>query len=145
MAEEQNPLGGTKLPESEEAVLLALWECGGKAGFYQLQQQLDGRRWAPSTLLNFLYRLEKRGLVAVEKQGGRNRYRALARRQDYLAAQSRQFLARYWQGSPTALVQGLINARLLADEELEAIRLLADQELTARYSGENDLYDPWEG
>ena len=40
MTEEQNRLMEMKLPESEETVLFALWECGGKAGFYQMQQQL---------------------------------------------------------------------------------------------------------
>ena len=132
------------LPDSEETVMLALWDCEGYASFYQLDQALAGQRWAPSTLLNFLYRLQKRGYLAVEKQGGRNRYRALASRRDYMTARARDFLDKFCGGSLTALTRTLIEGRAISDEEMESLHQYLEQKLAALYSG-SDLYDPWEG
>ncbi len=133
------------LPDSEEKVMLALWRCGGEASFYQIQLALEGERWAPSTLLNFLYRLEKRGFVRVSKQGGRNRYLPLIDRHHYLAGRVRRFLERFWGGSLTRMTGEMLTARALGDEELESLHHLLEKNLAERYTGEDDLYDPWEG
>ena len=133
------------LPDSEEKVMLALWRCGGEASFYQIQLALEGERWAPSTLLNFLYRLEKRGFVRVSKQGGRNRYLPLIDRRRYLAGRVRRFLERFWGGSLTRMTGEMLTARALGDEELESLHHLLEKDLAERYTGEDDLYDPWEG
>ncbi len=136
---------GKDLPDSEERVMLALWRCGGEASFYQIQLALEGEHWAPSTLLNFLYRLQRRGFLAVEKQGGRNRYRPLVDRRRYLAGKVRRFLGRFWGGSLTAMTSEMLRARALGDEELESLHLLLEKTLAERYAGGDDLYDPWEG
>ena len=39
----------------------------------------------------------------------------------------------------------MLTARALGDEELESLHHLLEKTLAERYTGEDDLYDPWEG
>ena len=60
------------LSRSEELVMAALWQLPQPARRADIQKQLRSRAaWADSTLLNFLYRLEKKGYVRSEKEIGR--------------------------------------------------------------------------
>ena len=70
--------------------MVALWACSRAA-----TQAADRShtcqpecRWADSTLLNFLLRLEKKHFVRTEKQGNKNLYTPLVRRLTYCGAVS---------------------------------------------------------
>ena len=58
-----------QLSRSEEQVMAALWACSRAATRREIAAQLPPAcRWADSTLLNFLLRLEKKKFVRTEKQ-----------------------------------------------------------------------------
>ena len=64
-----------QLSRSEEQVMAALWACSRAATRREIAAQLPPAcRWADSTLLNFLLRLEKKKFVRTEKQGNKNLY-----------------------------------------------------------------------
>ena len=129
------------LPDSEEKVMLALWRCGGEASFYQIQLALEGERWAPSTLLNFLYRLEEKGWVKSGKQGNCNTYTPLITRRAYCVWSMRQRLDLLFEGDLAAAVQALVSESGCGQSELEqAIKVLEEKHLEAE---EYDLYDPY--
>ena len=59
-----------QLSRSEEQVMAALWACSRAATRREIASHLPPEcRWADSTLLNFLLRLEKKNFVRTEKQG----------------------------------------------------------------------------
>ena len=73
-----------QLSRSEEQVMVALWACEQAATRRQIAANLPAEcRWADSTLLNFLLRLEKKHFVRTEKQGNKNLYTPLVRRLTY--------------------------------------------------------------
>ena len=45
----------------EKQVLLAVWACRPPATRRDIGEKLAAKGWAPATVLNFLYRLEKKG------------------------------------------------------------------------------------
>ena len=78
-----------QLSRSEEQVMVALWACEQAATRRQIAANLPAEcRWADSTLLNFLLRLEKKHFVRTEKQGNKNIYTPLVRRVTYCGAVS---------------------------------------------------------
>ena len=78
-----------QLSRSEEQVMVALWACEQAATRRQIAANLPAEcRWADSTLLNFLLRLEKKHFVRTEKQGNKNLYIPLVRRLTYCGAVS---------------------------------------------------------
>ena len=67
-----------QLSRSEEQVMAALWACSRAATRREIASHLPPEcRWADSTLLNFLLRLEKKNFVRTEKQGNKNLYTPL--------------------------------------------------------------------
>ena len=62
------------LSPAEEQVLLAVWACRPPATRRDIGEKLAARGWAPATVLNFLYRLEKKGWVKSGKDQNRNIY-----------------------------------------------------------------------
>ena len=78
-----------QLSRSEEQVMAALWACSRAATRREIASHLPPEcRWADSTLLNFLLRLEKKNFVRTEKQGNKNLYTPLVRRLTYCGAVS---------------------------------------------------------
>lgn len=127
------------LSPSERQVLMALYRCQGKATRHQIQLKLPPRcKWADSTVLNFLYRLEKKGYIAGEKEGNRNLYRPTLSRQNFLAEQGEDLLDQLFQGQVTGLLEVLVAQGSLGLEELEDLRSWLDQQIL-----ELGDYDQW--
>lgn len=134
-----------ELSRSEELVMAALWQLPQPARRADIQKQLHGRAdWADTTLLNFLYRLEKKGYVKAEKEQNHNGYTALVRRQDYAAACAQELLDLFCGGSMSRLVDALEDSGRLELPALEALRSHLDT-MIAESSAYGDYYDTWQG
>ena len=94
-----------QLSRSEEQVMAALWACSRAATRREIASHLPPEcRWADSTLLNFLLRLEKKNFVRTEKQGNKNLYTPLVRRLTYCGAVSQAPLQTLYRGDLRAMV-----------------------------------------
>ena len=78
-----------RLPDSELAVMQALWRADAPLTRPELDAALTHREWAATTVVALLARLEGKGFIAREKQGRGYLYRALVTQDAYLAAESR--------------------------------------------------------
>lgn len=128
------------LSSSERQVLMALYRCNGPAGRRQIQYKLPvGCRWADSTVLNFLYRLEKKGYVKGEKEGNRNLYRPTLTRGKFLEGEAGEMLEILFDGEVTGLLETLVASGALDLEKLEELRVWLDGQIL-----ELGDYDLWE-
>lgn len=110
------------LPPSEEQIMAALWSWGRPATRRQIADRLpDSCRWADSTLLNFLTRLQDRGFVRCSRQGNKNLYTPLVRRQEYCAAATAAHLDRLYGGDVQLLVRTLADAGRLSFSAMESL------------------------
>ena len=97
-----------QLSRSEEQVMAALWACSRAATRREIASHLPPEcRWADSTLLNFLLRLEKKNFVRTEKQGNKNLYTPLVRRLTYCGAVSQAHLQTLYDGDIRAMVRSM--------------------------------------
>ncbi len=90
--------------------MAALWRAApnGAATRRQVAAQLPpGCRWADSTLLNFLLRLEGKGFVRAARQGNKNVYTPLVRRATYCGAVSAAHLETLYGGDVRAMLEAL--------------------------------------
>ena len=110
------------LSRSEEQIMVALWDCGRAATRREIAAKLPPEcRWADTTLLNFLLRLEKKSFVRTEKQGNKNVYTPLVRRADYCALATAAHLDRLYGGDVQALVRTLADAGRLSFAAMESL------------------------
>ena len=106
------------LSSAEEQVLLAVWACRPPATRRDIGEKLAAKGWAPATVLNFLYRLEKKGVAAM-----------------------RERLDTVFGGDLAEAVRALVSESGCGQSELEqAMAVLAEKHAEAE---EYDLYDPY--
>lgn len=116
-----------RLPDSELAVMQALWRCGGLAVRSGIEEKMEGgAALAATTLLTLLARLQDKGFVKAEKNGRSSVYTALVAEQDYLAAQSRRFFDRLCGGKPEVFAAALCGSGI-SREDIEELRELLER------------------
>ena len=126
-----------QLSRSEEQVMAALWACSRAATRREIASHLPPEcRWADSTLLNFLLRLEKKNFVRTEKQGNKNLYTPLVRRLTYCGAVSQAHLQTLYGGDIRAMVCALADTGRMTYADTE--RLLR---WLTEYQAANPEYD----
>lgn len=126
-----------QLSRSEEQVMVALWACNRAATRREITAQLPQEcRWADSTLLNFLLRLEKKNFVRTAKQGNKNLYTPLVRRTTYCGVVSQAHLQTLYGGDIRVMVRTLADTGRLGYADTE--RLLR---WLTEYQAANPEYD----
>jgi BlaI family penicillinase repressor len=115
------------LSETELEVLKALWERG-TATVRELNELLGerGRRWAYTTVLTLLGRLESKGYVASDKRGLAHVFRPLVSRDKLLRQRLSHLADDLCDGTATPLVQALVAGRRFSPQEIEQFRALLD-------------------
>ena len=110
------------LSRREEQVMVALWDCGRAATRREIAAKLPPEcRWADTTLLNFLLRLEKKSFVRPEKQGNRNLYTPLVRRLTYCGAVSETHLKTLYGGDLRRMVRALADTDRIGYADIESL------------------------
>jgi len=73
------------LGQLERAIMERLWAADGPLTARAVQDHLTTRDLATTTVLTVLGRLERKGLVARERDGRAHHYRAVGSREDHVA------------------------------------------------------------
>ena len=116
-----------RLPDSELAVMQAVWECTPPVSRTDLEEKLLPRYpMAQTTLLTLLTRLAQKGFLTVERQGRANVYLPNVTRDAYLADQSRRFVDQLCGGSISLFASALCDSGL-SREELDELRKLLEE------------------
>lgn len=119
-----------RLPDSELAVMQAVWQCTPPVSRTDLEEMLHSQYpMAQTTLLTLLTRLAEKGFLAVEKQGRSNVYMPLISQDAYLADQSRRFVDQLCGGSISLFASALCDSGLSKEELEELSRLLEEGRL----------------
>ena len=116
-----------RLPDGELAVMQAIWLQHKPASASVIREQLQGRvNWPLSSLITVLNRLCQKGFLLCRKEDGHNTYEAIIGEEAYRQAESRDFLARLYANSLTALVSSLYDARSLKQEDIAQLQSFLD-------------------
>ena len=116
------------LSEAEREVLKVLWEHG-PGTVRQVKAVLDerGRRWAYTTVLTLLQRLQAKGCVASDVSGVAHVFRASASREVLLDLRLKGLAEELCEGAPAPLVLALVQGHRFSAEEIARFRRLLDE------------------
>lgn len=119
-----------RMSDSEEEVMEALWNCGGKTTSFALHQELSKtREWKLNTVITFLSRLAKKGLINADKagRGKPSLYYPLVSRTEYKSYETQQFLKKVHNGSIKNLVTALYDGQALNTQDFHELKDWFDQ------------------
>ena len=114
------------LPDTELAVMKAIWECGEDVTRVEMETHLKEYSWSANAVNTYLSRLTDKGFVTSRKEGKSLRYTPLISREDYLAFDSRRVLTRLYDGKPRNFMAALaFNG--LEEQDVAELRALLDE------------------
>ncbi|MGZ9585169.1 BlaI/MecI/CopY family transcriptional regulator [Paenibacillus marinisediminis] len=117
-----------RLGDAELEIMLAIWHGDQPVTSNFILDKLQGRRkWALSTLMTSLTRLEKKNFVLCDRSTGTNLYSALINESDYKNKESSTFLERLYDNSFKSLVNSLYSSKAIDKDDLADLRKFLDQ------------------
>jgi BlaI family transcriptional regulator, penicillinase repressor len=116
------------LSEAELRVLKALWDHG-PGTVRQLSTLLNGRgrRWAYTTVLTLLQRLQVKGYVTSDTESAAHVFHPAATRDDVIRVRLKDVADQLCGGAPTPLVLALVEGHKFSEAEIAQFRQVLDQ------------------
>lgn len=117
-----------KIPDAELELMMVIWDLEAPVSRMEIEAKIEhGRDVVPSTILSLLSRLEKRGFLRKEKQGGINYYYALVDKKAYLQEEGQRVLDKMFGSSLKNFITALYDGKKLDSKEIEELRELIDK------------------
>ncbi len=134
------------ISETELDILKVLWEHGpGTVREVNALLRRQGRRWAYTTVLTLLQRLEAKGVVTSDKSGLAHVFRPAVTRQKLLRQRLKDLANQLCEGTATPLVQALVEGQRFTPEEISHFRQLLDELETKKGRGPGEARKSQEG
>jgi predicted transcriptional regulator len=116
------------ISDTELDVLKVLWDHGpGTVREINARLAQLGRRWAYTTVMTLLYRLEAKGFVASDKVSPAHVFRAAVSRDGLLRRRLKDLADDLCKGTPAPLVLALVENHRFSAQEITQFRQLLDQ------------------
>jgi BlaI family penicillinase repressor len=117
-----------ELSELQITLMRVLWSRTTATTAQVVQDMRQARPIAHTTVATLLTRLEKRGLVAAERQGRELSYRALVSESAVRKSMVSGLLSSLFQGQTSALLSHLLKREEIAPDDLQRMRELLDSQ-----------------
>src|SRR2546421_12499004 len=118
----------SSLGENELDLLKMLWEHGpGTVREINAFSRRKGRRWAYTTVLTMLQRLQTKGFVTSDKSGVAHVFRPAVTRDRLLRQRLKDLANQLCEGTATPLLLALVEGQRFTTEEISQFRQLLDQ------------------
>ena len=114
------------LPDTELAVMKAIWTCGEDVSRAEMEKHLTDYHWTANTVNAYLSRLGEKGFVTSRKDGKNLLYTPLVSRDEYLAFDSRRVLKSLYDGKPRNFMAALASNGL-DEQDVAELRALLDE------------------
>ncbi len=115
------------LTPAEWSVMECLWENSPRTGREATQWLEERMGWNRSTTLTLLRRMEAKGAVASDIQGGMKSFRPLVGREDAALREAEDFLGRVYHGSLSLMVSALTKKQALSQAEVNELYAMLQQ------------------
>jgi BlaI family penicillinase repressor len=116
------------LSEAELRVMKVLWEHG-PGTVRQLSEVLNrkGRRWAYTTVLTLLQRLQAKGFATSDASSSAHVFHAATSRDELIRLQLKNVADQLCGGAPAPLLLALVESQRFSTDDLARFRGLLDQ------------------
>ena len=112
-----------QISEAEALVMEVLWQQHPQ-GADEICAALAAQQWQDATVKTLLNRLLNKGAISAEKDGRRYLYAPLLKREQWLAAESKGFLDRLFDGKVAPLVAHFSRHRKLSKSDIAELKRL---------------------
>jgi BlaI family transcriptional regulator, penicillinase repressor len=109
------------LTELENQVMDAVWNAGPSAVETVHHAVSRNRNLKEATVRTILRRLEQKGYLRHQTQGRAYVYQAMEPSRRLAARAVKQIIDRFCRGSVEELISGIVEAKVLSNEDLEAL------------------------
>lgn len=114
----------TRVSEAEAAVMEALWRRSPLSAEQVAAEVAGPRGWTEATVKTLLSRLMRKKAVTAKRDGRRFLYRPKLKREDFVAAESRDLLDRLFGGRIAPFVAHFAERENLSAEEIAELKRL---------------------
>ena len=116
-----------RLPEAELEIMLLLWQAETAVPRNYFDKALkEDKNWADSTILSLLSRLMEKGFISCEKQGNKNFYTPLVKKEAYYAVENHSFMNKFYHNSLNQFLVSFSQSNPLSDEDIAELHNLLD-------------------
>ncbi len=114
-----------KITEAEWAVMEVLWE-GENFSLKEVTDKLfPVKEWSKNTVHTYLIRMEKKGLVSIEKHAPKPYSAKLSR--DHMAKEERDdLLGRVYKGAASDMIAAFLKETKISKEEVDTLKKMLD-------------------
>ena len=116
-----------RIPAAESQVMEALWRRSPLTVDELIAELSPSQNWGPATVKTLVNRLLKKKAISSERGDGRQLYRPLVAREDYVQVESQNLLDRLFDGQLTPLVAHFASRRDLKPEDVERLKRLIEE------------------
>ncbi len=116
-----------RIPAAESQVMEALWRRSPLTVDELIAELSPSQNWGPATVKTLVNRLLKKKAISSERGDGRQLYRPLVAREDYVQVESQNLLDRLFDGQLTPLVAHFASRRDLKPEDIERLKQLIEE------------------
>ena len=116
-----------RLPDAELEIMLLLWQAEDAVPRNYFDKALkEEKNWADSTILSLLSRLTEKGFITCSKQGNKNFYTPLVKKEDYYAVENSSFMSKFYHNSLNQFLVSFSQSNPLTDDEISELHSLLD-------------------
>lgn len=114
-----------RITDNEWAVLEVLWNSEHLALGEVVEQLTPVTGWSRNTVFTYLTRMEKKGLVSIDRSQDKP-YSAAVRREDCAKEERAELLTRVYGGAAGDLVAAFLKETVISQEERDRLRKMLD-------------------
>ena len=107
--------------EAEWKIMEVLWERAPRTMPEITKALQPATNWSRHTVITLLKRMQEKGAVLVDETGPVKTYTPLVKREDAVRSETRRLLNHAFAGRPILLVQTLVDAGEVTEQEMEAL------------------------
>ncbi|MEG2138427.1 MAG: BlaI/MecI/CopY family transcriptional regulator [Oscillospiraceae bacterium] len=115
-----------KITDSEWSVLEVLWNGEQFALGDVVEQLMPVTGWSRNTVFTYLTRMEKKGLVSIDRTQPRP-YASAVRREDCAKEERQELLSRVYGGRTGDLVAAFLKETTISPEERDHLKAMLDE------------------
>lgn len=116
-----------KLTEAEWSVMEVLWSNHEHTLGEIVEALRSKKNWNRNTVLTYLTRMEKKGLVAIKREHDPHRYAALISREKCLKAERELLINKVEKGSVGDLIAAFLKENKITSEDKQKLSQLLDE------------------
>ncbi len=114
------------LSDAEWAVMEVLWERGSCTLGEISELLAESMGWRQNTVYTYLTRMEKKGLVCIDKASSPHRYSFAVSREICAKAERSSLLRKVYKGAAGDLITAFLKESKISEEERKKLRKMLD-------------------